>query len=167
MSGRFRPARIGLGLVAVAVGLAVVAPVAAANDANGSASCMGIELSAISPPGTSDEIAGGAPEFVREVRELAASLGLPQGGVDRLIARVHAHVHYVPTLEVNIADLPLFAFGITGENKAALAGSNEDHYLFSHDRLLSKLTRTYFLRLYHSKNKAGTRYGRVPAWLIR
>jgi hypothetical protein len=93
MSGRFRRARIGLGLAAVAVGLTVVAPVAIANEANGDASCMGIELSAISPPGTSDEIAGGAPEFVLEVRELAAGFGLPQGGVDRLIARAHAGSH--------------------------------------------------------------------------
>lgn len=93
MSGRLRPARIGLGLVAVAVGLTVVAPSAGANEANGNASCMGIELSAISPPGTSEEIVGGAREFVLEVRELAARLGLPQGGVDRLIARAHAGSH--------------------------------------------------------------------------
>lgn len=54
---------------------------------------MGIELAAISPPASSDEIAGGAPEFVLEVRELAASLELPQGAIDRLIAQAHAGSH--------------------------------------------------------------------------
>jgi hypothetical protein len=93
MSGRFRHARIGLGLAVVALGMTVGAPVAAANEANSHASCMGIELAAISPPGSSDEINGGAPEFVREVRELAASFGLPQGAVDRLIAQAHAGSH--------------------------------------------------------------------------
>jgi hypothetical protein len=44
MSGRFRHARIGLGLVVVALGLTVGASVAAANEANTHASCMGIEL---------------------------------------------------------------------------------------------------------------------------
>jgi hypothetical protein len=71
MSGRVRRARIGFGFVAVTVSLTMVAPVAAANDANGNASCMGIELSAISPPGTSGEIAGGAPEFVLKVASIA------------------------------------------------------------------------------------------------
>ena len=93
MSGRFRQARIGFGLVVVVVGMTVGAPVAAANEANSHASCMGIELAAISPPGTSDEIAGGAPEFLREVRELSASFGLPQGAIDRLIAQAHAGSH--------------------------------------------------------------------------
>lgn len=93
MSGRFRHARIGLGLAVVALALTVGPPVAAANEANSRPSCMGIELAAISPPGSSDEIAGGAPEFVREVRELAASFGLPQGAIDRLIAQAHAGSH--------------------------------------------------------------------------
>jgi hypothetical protein len=86
-------ARVGLALATVVVGLTVGAPVAAANEANSRASCMGIELAAISPPGTSDEIAAGAPEFVREVRELARSYGLPQGAIDRLIAQAHAGSH--------------------------------------------------------------------------
>jgi hypothetical protein len=93
MIAGFRRARICLGLAAIALSLTTAAPVAAAYEANGNASCMGIELSAISPPGTSDEIAGGTPEFVRAVRELAATFGLPPGGVDRLIARAHAGSH--------------------------------------------------------------------------
>ena len=93
MNGRFRRARMGLGLAVVAFGLTVGAPVAAAHEANGRASCMGIELAAISPPGTSDEIPGGAPEFVREVRELAVALGVSQGAIDRLIAQAHAGSH--------------------------------------------------------------------------
>ena len=93
MIAAFRRARFGVAMAAVSVSLTIAAPIAAANEANGNASCMGIELSAISPPGTSGEIAGGAPAFVLEVRELAASFGLPQGGVDRLIARAHAGSH--------------------------------------------------------------------------
>jgi hypothetical protein len=64
-----------------------------AGEANGNASCMGIELSAISPPGSSDELPGGGPEFVVAVGSLAASLGLPPGGIDRLIAHTHAGSH--------------------------------------------------------------------------
>ena len=65
----------------------------AAGEGNGHPSCMGIELSAISPPGTSDELADGAPEFVAEVRALAASFGWPPGAVDRLIAQTRAGSH--------------------------------------------------------------------------
>jgi hypothetical protein len=67
---------------------------AAAHEANGHASCVGIELSAISPPGSSDEVPGGAAEFGAEVKAIAASLGLPAGRVISLfIAPLHAGSH--------------------------------------------------------------------------
>lgn len=90
---KLRSSRIAFGLAAAVVSLTAGAPVAAATDGSSRASCMGIELAAISPPGTSAEIEGGAPELVREVRELARSFGLPQGGVVRLIAQAHAGSH--------------------------------------------------------------------------
>ena len=81
---------VGLGVVmTLAVGPASVA----AHEANGNASCMGIELSAISPPGTSDEVPGGAPELVGDVREIAASLGVPAGAIDAFIAQTKAGSH--------------------------------------------------------------------------
>lgn len=93
MNRRLHRARICLTLAVAAFGLTVGAPAAAAKEANGHASCMGIEMAAISPLGTSDEIPWGAPEFVGEVRELAESFGLPQGAIDRLIAQAHAGSH--------------------------------------------------------------------------
>ena len=72
------PRKDRAGLEVDVVGLTVGAPIAAANEANSRESRMGIELAAISPPDTSEEIAGGGPELVREVREVAESFGLPQ-----------------------------------------------------------------------------------------
>ena len=46
--------------------------VGAASEPNGNASCMGLELASISPPGSSDEVPGGAPQFTGEVKGLAA-----------------------------------------------------------------------------------------------
>ena len=59
----------------------------------GAASCMGIELAAIDPPGTSDEEPGGARQFVGEIKELAAFFGWPIGAVDAFIARLHSGSH--------------------------------------------------------------------------
>jgi len=90
-NGRTR--RFGMGLaLAVLIGLTSSSAVEA-REANGQASCMGIELSAISPPGTSDELPGGAPQFVREVRSIAHALGLPTGAIVAIIARLHAGGH--------------------------------------------------------------------------
>jgi hypothetical protein len=66
---------------------------AAPSEPNGNASCMGIELAAISPPGSSDEVPGGAPMFVGEVKSIATSLGLPPGAVFAFIASLHAGSH--------------------------------------------------------------------------
>jgi hypothetical protein len=73
----------------------VLAPVAvlAADEPNGSASCIGLEQASISPPGTSDEVLGGAPQFVGEVKELAGFLGVKPGALFSFIARLHAGSH--------------------------------------------------------------------------
>jgi hypothetical protein len=73
---------------------ALAAPaVVAAHEPNGNASCMGLELAAISPPGASDEESGGAPQFGGEIKSIAATLGLPPGAVFSYIASVHAGSH--------------------------------------------------------------------------
>lgn len=59
----------------------------------GAASCMGIELAAINPPGTSDEEPGGARQFVGEIKEAAAFFGWPIGALDAYIAHLHLHTH--------------------------------------------------------------------------
>ena len=73
--------------------LTLPAGAAAADEPNGQASCMGIELASISPPGTSDEEPGGATQFVGEIKEFAAFLGLPPGGLFRWVASLHAGSH--------------------------------------------------------------------------
>lgn len=88
---RLRWLRLGVG-----VGLIVAlggAPSAMARDANGSASCMGIERSAIAPPGTSDEEPGGAAQLNGEVRAIAAAFGVPPGAIFGVIAHLHEGSH--------------------------------------------------------------------------
>lgn len=95
MDTRRRPRRLGLPVV-LALGLTtLLAPgaLAAPNEPNGNASCLGIELAAISPPGSSDEVPGGAPAFVGEVKSIATSLGLPPGAVFAFIASLHSGSH--------------------------------------------------------------------------
>jgi hypothetical protein len=89
-----RQRRLALPVV-LALGLTIpFAPAAAAADEpNGHASCLGIELAAISPPGSSDEVPGGAPMFVGEVKSIATSLGLPPGAVFAFIASLHSGSH--------------------------------------------------------------------------
>lgn len=95
MDTRRTPRRLGLPMV-LALGLTtLLAPgaLAAPSEPNGNASCLGIELAAISPPGSSDEVPGGAPAFVGEVKSIASSLGLPPGAVFAFIASLHAGSH--------------------------------------------------------------------------
>jgi hypothetical protein len=66
---------------------------AAAHEPSGNASCMGIELAAISPPGTSDEEPAGAPQFAGEIRGLAFVLGLPPGALFSFVASLHEGSH--------------------------------------------------------------------------
>ena len=81
-------------LVALTVASLVTPSIAtAASEPNGNASCMGLELASISPPGSSDEVPGGAPQFTGEVKGLAAALGLRPGALFSFIAHLHAGSH--------------------------------------------------------------------------
>ena len=53
------------------------------------ASCVGIEVSSISPPGSSDEFPGGVPELNGVVR----SFGVPPGVVYSAVAKLHEGSH--------------------------------------------------------------------------
>jgi hypothetical protein len=96
MKRRYRTARRTLLVTVLALTLASVATpgiVAAASEPNGHASCMGLELASISPPGSSDEEPVGAPQFTGEVKGLAAELGLRPGALFSFIAHLHAGSH--------------------------------------------------------------------------
>jgi hypothetical protein len=67
--------------------LALSGPASA--EPSGHASCLGIEASAVSPPGSSDEFAGGMPELVRFVHDQLGQLG----PVASQVARIHAGSH--------------------------------------------------------------------------
>src|SRR5947209_2881348 len=54
------------------------------------ASCMALEASNLSPPGSSDEVPGGMPEFNAFIRE---NFPGPKGGVNSEIAKLHAGSH--------------------------------------------------------------------------
>ena len=62
---------------------------AANADASGPASCLGIEASAISPPGSTEEFPGGLPDVVRFVTAEEGSFG---PAVSQF-AQVHAGSH--------------------------------------------------------------------------
>jgi hypothetical protein len=62
-------------------------------DASGNASCIGIEASTISPPGTSSEFPGGVPDLISAVKALAGQLGVPPGAFVSIVARIHAGSH--------------------------------------------------------------------------
>jgi hypothetical protein len=69
------------------------AAASAANEPNAAASCIGLEMAAISPPGTSDEEPGGASQFVGEIKELAATFGARPGTLFAFVASIHAGSH--------------------------------------------------------------------------
>ena len=96
MKRRLRTPRRTLLIAVVALILASVATpsiAAAASEPNGHASCLGLELASISPPGSSDEEPGGARQFTGEVKELAAALGVRPGALFSFIAHLHAGSH--------------------------------------------------------------------------
>jgi hypothetical protein len=95
MDARRKSRRVGLSVVFALGMTALLAPgaLAAPSEPSGNASCLGIELAAISPPGSSDEVPGGAPAFVGEIKAIAASLALPPGAVFAFIASLHAGSH--------------------------------------------------------------------------
>ena len=61
-------------------------------DSNGP-SCMGIESSSISPPGSSSEEPGGRVQFRDEIKELAGQFNVPSGAIIAGFAHVHALSH--------------------------------------------------------------------------
>lgn len=91
-----RSERRRLVVVVAALGLLVAAlhPAPAFANAGGSASCIGLELSDISPPGTNPEFPDGGPGFVEEVTALAAALGFKnRGDLISFIAKLHEGSH--------------------------------------------------------------------------
>jgi hypothetical protein len=80
--------------VVLAVAAVLVAGAGTARaQAAGSASCVGIELSEISPPGTSTEFPGGANQLAAFVREFASGLGVPPGAIVSFVASLHEGSH--------------------------------------------------------------------------
>lgn len=73
---------------AAALGLVVGVPVGGAA-ASGSASCIGIEASSISPPGSSEEVPGGMPALIGFVK---GEIG-KAGPFVSFAARLHAGSH--------------------------------------------------------------------------
>lgn len=93
-SGDIRRSTGRLGIcVTVAVGTLLLGAQPALADSSGNASCMGIEASAISPPGISDEFPGGAAELMAFIRDLADQLGVPPGAIVKFIAQLHEGSH--------------------------------------------------------------------------
>jgi len=82
-----------VGVAALAILVAWPAGVLAADEPNGSASCLGIEMASISPPGSSDEEPGGARQLVQEVRAFAELLGIRPGALFAWVASLHAGSH--------------------------------------------------------------------------
>ena len=54
------------------------------------------------------------------------------GGMQTLITGIHLHVHHVPALELNVADLPFLACGIARKDEAAFARAYQDIDLAAH-----------------------------------
>jgi hypothetical protein len=77
-----------LALVGLQIG---AAPPASA--ASGSASCVGIESSSISPPGTSEEFPGGRAQLEEVVQNLARQLGVAPGQIISQVAHLHEGSH--------------------------------------------------------------------------
>jgi hypothetical protein len=65
----------------------------AASAAAGHASCIGIEASAVSPPGSSDEAPGGMRDIVVFIQQSAADAGIRPGTIVASVARLHAGSH--------------------------------------------------------------------------
>jgi hypothetical protein len=75
-------------VVGVSAFLQVAAVQPALGDASGRASCVGIEASSISPPGSSGEFRGGMPQLVATVKE-----GGKLGPAISAFAKEHAGSH--------------------------------------------------------------------------
>jgi hypothetical protein len=79
--------------IAVTVFVWVFTVSSASADASGKASCVGIESSAISPPGSSDEFPGGRSELSAVVKDLSGQLGVPPGAIVSSVAKLHEGSH--------------------------------------------------------------------------
>jgi hypothetical protein len=85
-----------LAMVVAALGLLVAAlvPTPAFANASGKASCLGLEFSDVSPPGSSSEYPDGGPGVVAHVTELAAAMGFKnRGDLFSFIAKLHEGSH--------------------------------------------------------------------------
>jgi hypothetical protein len=80
--------KVTAGVIAAVAFAASAAP--AFSDAGTHASCMGIEASSLSPPGSSSELPGGMPEFRRFIKE---NLPGPPGATSRTFAHLHEGSH--------------------------------------------------------------------------
>ena len=69
----------------------VLAPAGAAFAAGTHASCVGHEVSSVSPPGSSEELPGGVPELLAVID--AEFPGAPRGQVIRVVASLHEGSH--------------------------------------------------------------------------
>ena len=49
-------------------------------------------------------------------------------GMQPAVARVEGHVHHIPGLKHQVADLPGFAILIAAENKGAFASADKDEH---------------------------------------
>jgi ABC-type sugar transport system substrate-binding protein len=78
------------GLVTAAVAALAMGVSPAGADASGHASCIGIEASSISPPGSSDEFPGGMNQLVHFVKDEAGKVGPVASAVARLHEGSHA-----------------------------------------------------------------------------
>jgi hypothetical protein len=77
-----------VGGVVAALAFGGAAPAAA--DAQGNSSCIGIEASSVSPPGSSDEFPGGMAELQAFLRDV---VGHPTGAVISAVAKLHLGSH--------------------------------------------------------------------------
>jgi len=77
-------------LLSLLLGFASVFSTPALADANGHASCAGLESSGISPPGSSDEEPGGRAQLAHEIKSLAGQNQIPPGAI---VSGVFAHSH--------------------------------------------------------------------------
>ena len=84
-------ARVMISVILISVAMLVLSGTVFAAGKN--ASCMGIEASEISPPGTSDEFLGGMPALNSEVKEIANFLGVSPGAIYSSIAKLHEGSH--------------------------------------------------------------------------
>jgi hypothetical protein len=82
--------RVGVVSVASTALLAAAGAPSAMGDASGHASCIGIEASSISPPGSSDEFPGGMAQLVAFVK---TATGGKFGPVASSAAQLHAGSH--------------------------------------------------------------------------